>query len=138
MSIPRSTKRSSASRSESGYRTYLVTSVSAIGRQIGVDRKTVRAYIAKGLEPPAYKKRPPKEGIRIFEGGALVASHLPLEGRGEKRLDPAHRKSGSFSRRRPSSSEPATLTRAGDHTPRRSLDFYAAVGRRLAALGGLR
>ena len=53
--------------------------------------------------------------IRIFEDCALVASHLPLEGRGEKRLDPAHRKSGSFSRRRPSSSEPATLTRAGDH-----------------------
>jgi hypothetical protein len=96
MSIPRSTKRSSASRSESGYRTYLVTSVSASGRQIGVDRKTVRTHIAKGLEPPAYKKRPPKEGIRIFEGSALVASHLPLEGRGEKRLDPAQRKSGSF------------------------------------------
>ena len=76
--------------------------------------------------------------IRIFEDCALVASHLPLEGRGEKRLDPAHRKSGSFSRRRPSSSEPATLPRAGDHAPRRSLDFYAAVGRRLAALGGLR
>jgi len=33
-------------------------SVSAIARQAGVDRKTVRAYIAKGLEPPAYKKRP--------------------------------------------------------------------------------
>ena len=32
-------------------------SVSAIARQIGVDRKTVRTYIAKGLEPPAYKKR---------------------------------------------------------------------------------
>lgn len=31
---------------------------------------------------------------------------------------------------------PATLTRAGDHAPRRSLDFYAAVGRRLAARGG--
>ena len=38
-------------------------SVSAIARQIGVDRKTVRTYIAKGLEPPAYKKRPPKEGL---------------------------------------------------------------------------
>ena len=34
-------------------------SVSAIARQVGVDRKTVRTYIAKGLEPPAYKKRPP-------------------------------------------------------------------------------
>jgi transposase len=38
-------------------------SVSAIARQIGVDRKTVRAHIAKGLEPLAYKKRPPKEGM---------------------------------------------------------------------------
>ena len=76
--------------------------------------------------------------IRIFEDGEFVASHLPLDGRGEKRLDPAHRKPGSFSRRRPSGSEPATLTRAGDHAPRRSLDFYAAVGRRLAAHGGTR
>ncbi len=76
--------------------------------------------------------------IRIFENGELVASHLPLEGRGEKRLDPGHRKLGGFSRRRASSSEPETLTRAGDHAPRRSLDFYAAVGRRLAARGAVR
>jgi hypothetical protein len=33
-------------------------SVSAIARQVGVDRKTVRTYIAKGLEPPAYKRPP--------------------------------------------------------------------------------
>src|ERR1700761_1925095 len=33
--------------------------------------------------------------IRIFEDGALVAPHAPLEGRGEKRLDPSHRKPGS-------------------------------------------
>jgi transposase len=76
--------------------------------------------------------------IRIFEDGELVASHLPLDGRGEKRLDPAHRRPGSFARRRSSASEPATLTRAGDHAPRRSLDFYAAVGRRLAARGSLK
>src|SRR5271156_2347325 len=38
-------------------------SVSAIARQIGVDRKTVRTHIARGLEPPAYKKRPPIEGL---------------------------------------------------------------------------
>ena len=44
--------------------------------------------------------------IRIFEDGALVASHLPLEGRGEKRLDPAHRKPGSFCRRRPAIPSP--------------------------------
>ena len=39
-------------------------SVSAIARQVGVDRKTVRTYIAKGLEPPAYKKRAPAPSIR--------------------------------------------------------------------------
>jgi transposase len=38
-------------------------SVSAIARQAGVDRKTVRTYISKGLEPPAYKKRPPAPSL---------------------------------------------------------------------------
>ena len=76
--------------------------------------------------------------IRIFEDGALVASHAPLEGRGEKRLDPAHRKALSFPRRRPGEPEPAVLVRAGDHVSRRPLDFYAAVGRRLASQGDLR
>jgi hypothetical protein len=55
--------------------------------------------------------------VRIFADGALVAAHAPLEGRGEKRL---------------------ILTRAGDRVVRRSLDFYAAVGRRLAPIGGVR
>ena len=32
--------------------------VSAIARQLGVDRKTVRRYIARGLEPPEYGPRP--------------------------------------------------------------------------------
>ena len=32
--------------------------VSAIARQLGVDRKTVRKYIARGLEPPEYGPRP--------------------------------------------------------------------------------
>ena len=38
-------------------------SISAIARLAGVDRKTVRTYIAKGLEPPAYKKRPPAPSL---------------------------------------------------------------------------
>ena len=43
-------------------------SVSAIARQVGIDRKTVRTYIAKGLEPPAYKKRAaPPSVIDRFE-----------------------------------------------------------------------
>lgn len=36
-------------------------SVTAIGRQLNLDCKTVRKYIARGLEPPAYKPRPPRE-----------------------------------------------------------------------------
>ena len=78
------------------------------------------------------------DAIRIFEDGALVATHAPLEGRGEKRLDPAHRKLARFCRRRPNDPEPVILTRAGDRVVRRSLDFYEAVGRRLAARGGAR
>ena len=34
-------------------------SVSAIARQIGLDRKTVRRYLARGIEPPVYGPRPP-------------------------------------------------------------------------------
>jgi transposase len=34
-------------------------SVSAIARRTGRDRKTIRTYIARGLEPPAYKPRKP-------------------------------------------------------------------------------
>ena len=75
--------------------------------------------------------------IRIFEDGAVVAIHAPLEGRGEKRLDPSHRKPVGSCRRGPRG-EPPILTRAGDRVVRRSLDFYAAVGRRLAGLGGVR
>ena len=35
-------------------------SLTAIGRQLGIDRKTVRKYIALGLEPPAYGPRTPR------------------------------------------------------------------------------
>ena len=78
------------------------------------------------------------DAICIFEEGALVATHVPLEGRGQKQLDPSHRKTAAFRRRRANDPEPVLLTRAGDRAPRRSLDFYAAVGRRLAIQGGVR
>src|SRR4051794_41763670 len=35
--------------------------VSAIARQLGIDRKTVRRYIARGLEPPTYGPRAPRQ-----------------------------------------------------------------------------
>jgi transposase len=35
-------------------------SVSAIARELGIDRKTVRKYIARGLEPPVYGPRLPR------------------------------------------------------------------------------
>ena len=33
-------------------------SVTAIADRVGVDRKTVRKYIERGLEPPVYQPRP--------------------------------------------------------------------------------
>ncbi|GAC1440097.1 MAG: hypothetical protein NVSMB58_37130 [Terriglobales bacterium] len=82
--------------------------------------------------------RPVKKtkSVEIFEDGALVASHAPLEGRGEKRLDPAHRQILCLPRRRTSEAGPSIIRRAGDRVSRRSLDFYEAVGQRLAAQGG--
>jgi transposase len=38
-------------------------SVSAIVRRTGLDRKTIRKYIAKGLEPLAYTPRPPRQTL---------------------------------------------------------------------------
>jgi transposase len=34
--------------------------LSAIARQTGLDRKTIRRYVERGLEPPAYQPRPPR------------------------------------------------------------------------------
>ena len=78
------------------------------------------------------------DAIRIFEDNTLIASHVPLEGRGERRLDPTHRKVISPSRRRMPEASPVVIRRPGDQVARRSLDFYDAVGRRLAAQGGAR
>ena len=37
--------------------------VSAIARELGVDRKTVRKCIARGLEPPVYGPRMPRQRL---------------------------------------------------------------------------
>ena len=38
-------------------------SISAIARRTGLDRKTIRRYIARGLEVPNYKPRPPRQTL---------------------------------------------------------------------------
>ena len=37
--------------------------VSAIARELGIDRKTVRKCIARGLEPPVYGPRKPRQRL---------------------------------------------------------------------------
>ena len=67
--------------------------------------------------------------IRIFEDGRLLASHPVLEGRGRRRVDPAHRRTP------PPASAPSELASEPTGVARRPLGFYDAVGRRLAAGG---
>jgi hypothetical protein len=77
------------------------------------------------------------DAIQIFEDGMLVATHMPLEGRDQKRLDPAHRKILPLRHRRRSDGERSGVQRTGDQVARRSLDFYDAIARKLAK-GGVR
>jgi transposase len=63
--------------------------------------------------------------IRIFEDGVEIARHPVLEGKNRRRVDTAHRKTP------PRSRVPEPVSRG----LRRPLDFYDAVGRRLAAQG---
>ena len=48
-------------------------SISDIARRTGLDRKTVRKYIARGLEPPVYTPRPPRPLMLTRPRGALQA-----------------------------------------------------------------
>ena len=60
--------------------------------------------------------------VRIFEDGVLIAAHPLLDGKNQRRVDPAHRK--ALPARTPETS--------GSGVGRRPLAFYEAVGRRLA------
>jgi transposase len=77
------------------------------------------------------------DAIQIFEDGVLVATHVPLEGRDQKRLDLAHRKIVPLKQRRRGNGEHSVIRRTGDQVARRSLGFYDAIARRLAK-GGAR
>ena len=60
-------------------------SLSAIARQLGIDRKTVRKHSAAGLTAPSYKARPPRErAIASFEPylRERLAAYPALSGRG--------------------------------------------------------
>jgi len=73
--------------------------------------------------------------IRILDQGRLVAIHPVLEGRRETRTDPGHRQGGA-SRAVPRSREDTLIIgRIGERVGRRSLEFYQAVGNRLATAG---
>ena len=72
--------------------------------------------------------------IRILEAGTVIARHVALEGRGQSVVDPAHRTARPAETRRAAQREDLA-PRAGERVASRSLDFYDAVGRRLAVAG---
>ncbi len=72
--------------------------------------------------------------IRIFEAGRLIATHPVLEGHHQRRVSPGHRRIPLP--RAVGGSDAIPIGRAGDVVTRRSLDFYEAVARRLAAASG--
>ena len=73
--------------------------------------------------------------IRILDQGHIIAVHPVLEGRRRTRVAPEHRQAFNRSGSRPGAPE-ALIGRVGDHIPRRSLEFYQAIGNRLAQSEG--
>jgi transposase len=71
--------------------------------------------------------------VRIFEDGALIATHPVLEGRHQRRVATGHRKMPRITDR--GRDTPPFILRTGDVVAARPLDFYQAVGRRLAGQG---
>ncbi len=91
--------------------------------------------------PDCARRRPVEvhsmaEEVRIYEEGRLIAAHPVLEGRGRRQIACGHRRgpppANSTTPRQPA---PPTPARPGEAAPRRPLEFYAAVGRRLACTG---
>ena len=71
--------------------------------------------------------------VRIFEEGTLIAAHPVLEGRHQRRVAPGHRRMARITDRR--RHEPIGIVRTGDVVAARPLEFYQAVGQRLACQG---
>lgn len=72
--------------------------------------------------------------VQIFEDGTLIAAHLVLEGRHQRRVAPAHRKAIANHRIRSAHAD-VILGRNGDVVAQRSLEVYDAIARRLAQGG---
>lgn len=74
--------------------------------------------------------------IQIFDAGRLVAAHTVVEGRRQILVAPGHRRRPELTRRTAAGRDgPIVIGRTGEHVARRSLEVYAAVGRRLAEGG---
>ena len=71
--------------------------------------------------------------VQIFEDGTLIAAHPVLEGRHQRRIAPGHRKMARIANSPGDKS--ILILRTGDVVAARPLDFYQAVGRRLACQG---
>jgi transposase len=76
--------------------------------------------------------------VRIYEGDALIAVHPVLEGGGRRQIAAGHRRlppPANSDTPRLGGSAAAPAVRAGAAVVRRPLEFYDAVGRRLAGRG---
>jgi transposase len=71
--------------------------------------------------------------VRIFEDGVLIAAHPVLEGRHQRRVAAGHRKVQRIADAQRDKS--ILILRTGDVVAARPLDFYQAVGQRLAYQG---
>ena len=60
--------------------------VSAIARQTGLDRKTVRKYLERGLEAPVYGPREPGERLATRFGSYLTERLAAFPGLSARRL----------------------------------------------------
>lgn len=73
------------------------------------------------------------DAVWIFEDGVLIAVHPVLEGRHQRRVAAGHRKVQRIADA--PRDKPILILRTGDVVAARSLDFYQAVGQRLACQG---
>lgn len=90
--------------------------------------------------PDSTRRRPVEvhrlaDAVQIFEAGRLVASHPVLEGRGQRRIAGGHRRQRSRANSTTPREELLLPARSGEVVSRRPLEFYAAVGQRLANQG---